>query len=333
MSTIVNSPNPAENPRFCGISTFARLPLKSQVKDFDVAVVGVPFDSGCTFRNGARFGPEAIRKASRLIRQYNIGQETYPFQRQQCVDAGDIICNPCNIDKAVREIYSGAADLLKECKHICVLGGDHTLSYPILKAVSEKYGPVALVHFDSHFDTWDEYFGEGLTHGTPFRRAQEQGYVDTSHSIHVGIRGSIHDHVDIEKDAELGYKTIFCDEIDRIGVEGVIEKVRKRVGDTPIYLSIDIDVVDPAFAPGTGTPEPGGFSSRELFQMIRGLKGLSVVGGDIVEVSPAYDHADITAQLASNVTFEMMSLLHCDDQVSGSPIDSDPDKNTTSQPQ
>ena len=333
MQTKQTPPDPSENPRFCGFSTFARLPQKSQVDTFDVAVVGVPFDSGCTFRNGARFGPEAIRRASRLIRQYNMAQSVYPFQSHQCVDAGDIICNPFRIETAVRQIYSGASLLQKKCQHLCVLGGDHTLTYPILKAVSEKYGPLALVHFDSHFDTWDEYFGEGLTHGTPFRRAQEQGYVDTEHSIHVGIRGSIHDHLDIKRDEALGYKTIFCDEIDRLGPQGVIQKIRNRVGNTPIYLSIDIDVVDPAFAPGTGTPEPGGFSSRELFQMIRGLKGLSVVGGDIVEVSPSYDQSDITAQLAANVAFDMLSVLHSEGQPLGSPMHTHSDKEETHRPQ
>ena len=302
-------PNPHNVPRFCGVSTFARLPQINQVESFQLAVVGVPFDAGTTFRPGARFGPEAIRKASRLIRPYNIAQSTYPFNSQQCVDAGDITCNPFRIDLAVREIYQGASDLLKRCNHLCVLGGDHTLSYPILKAVHERHGPVALVHFDSHFDTWDEYFGECLTHGTPFRRAQEEGYVDSNQSIHVGIRGSIQDHLDIKRDQELGYKTVFCDEIDRLGIQGIITKIKKRVGNCPVYLSVDIDVADPAYAPGTGTPEPGGFSSRELLQMIRGLEGLNIVGGDVVEVSPSYDHGEITAQLAANVTYEMISLL------------------------
>lgn len=329
-------PNPAEVPRFCGLSTFARLPQRHEVSQFDVAVVGVPFDTGSTFRTGARFGPDAIRKASRLIRQYNMAQSVYPFHVQQCIDAGDIVCNPFRIETAVREIYDGAADLQKAAQHLCVLGGDHTLSYPILKAVSEKYGPVALVHFDSHFDTWDEYFGQCLTHGTPFRRAQEQGYVDTDHSIHVGIRGSIHDHLDIKRDEALGYKTVFCDEIDRLGIQGVIQKIQTRVGDRPIYLSIDIDVVDPAFAPGTGTPEPGGFSSRELLQMLRGMKGCNIVGCDIVEVSPSYDHADITAQLAANVAYEMICLLGNRVRLGGrhawSPINTHSDKEAGDQP-
>eukprot|EP00752_Nemacystus_decipiens_P012281 g10887.t1 len=306
---MVGQPDPHVYPRYCGFSTYARLPSVHEVSDFDVAVVGIPFDSGCTYRPGARFGPEAIRCASRLIRRYNMGTEVYPFRDMQVVDYGDIPVNPFNIPKAIDEISSSVGNLLSRCDGVVIIGGDHTISYPSLKAISDKFGPVSLVHFDSHFDTWDEYFGEKCTHGTPFKRAIDDGLIDTSRSMHVGIRGSVNDHEDIIADEELGMKTIFCSELDDHGFDWVAEKIRKRVGTGPIYLSLDIDVADPAFAPGTGTPEVGGFSSRELIRLLRAMKGLNIVSGDVVEVAPAYDHADITAQLGANIVFEILSLM------------------------
>ncbi|CAM9218193.1 unnamed protein product, partial [Choristocarpus tenellus] len=305
----VEQPDPHVHPRYCGLSTYARLPSVHEISEFDVAVVGIPFDAGCTFRPGARFGPEAVRRASRLIRRYNMGVEVYPFRDLQVVDYGDISCNPFNIPKAMDQISSQLSNVLSQCENVVIIGGDHTISYPCLKAISAKHGPLSLVHFDSHFDTWDEYFGEKCTHGTPFKRAIDDGLIDTSKSMHVGIRGSVNDHEDIVADAELGLKTIFCSELDDNGFDWVAEKIRTRVGGSPIYLSVDIDVADPAFAPGTGTPEVGGFSSRELIRLIRSMKGLNVVSGDVVEVAPAYDHADITAQLGANVIFEILSLV------------------------
>ncbi|CAM9653905.1 unnamed protein product, partial [Scytosiphon promiscuus] len=305
----VGQPDPHVYPRYCGFSTYARLPSVHEVSDFDVAVVGIPFDSGCTYRPGARFGPEAIRCASRLIRRYNMGTEVYPFRDMQVVDYGDIPCNPFNIPKAIDEISAGVGNILARCDGVVIIGGDHTISYPSLKAISDKFGPVSLVHFDSHFDTWDEYFGEKCTHGTPFKRAIDDGLIDTSRSMHVGIRGSVNDHEDIIADEELGMKTIFCSELDDHGFDWVADKIKSRVGTGPVYLSLDIDVADPAFAPGTGTPEVGGFSSRELIRLLRSMKGLNIVSGDVVEVAPAYDHADITAQLGANIVFEILSLM------------------------
>ncbi|CAN0159618.1 unnamed protein product [Pylaiella littoralis] len=308
-SGMVGQPDPHVYPRYCGFSTYARLPSIHEVADFDIAVVGIPFDAGCTYRPGARFGPEAIRCASRLIRRYNMGTEVYPFRDMQVVDYGDIPCNPFNIPKAIDEISTGVSKVLSRCDGVVIIGGDHTISYPSLKAISDKFGPVSLVHFDSHFDTWDEYFGEKCTHGTPFKRAIDDGLIDTSRSMHVGIRGSVNDHEDIIADEQLGMKTVFCSELDDHGFDWVADKIKNRVGSGPVYLSLDIDVADPAFAPGTGTPEVGGFSSRELIRLLRSMKGLNIVSGDVVEVAPAYDHADITAQLGANIVFEILSLM------------------------
>ncbi|CAM9173941.1 unnamed protein product, partial [Discosporangium mesarthrocarpum] len=308
---IVEQPDPHVHPRYCGLSTYARLPsINEVVSRFDIAVVGIPFDAGCTFRPGARFGPEAIRRASRLIRRYNMGVQAYPFRDVQVVDYGDISCNPLMLTStAMDQVSTQLSQLLSQCNNVIIMGGDHTISYPSLKAIHAKHGPVSLVHFDSHFDTWDEYFGERCTHGTPFKRAIDDGLINTSASMHVGIRGSVNDHEDIVADAELGLKTVFCSELDDKGSDWVVDKIRTRVGSTPVYLSVDIDVADPAFAPGTGTPEARPNGLGELIRLLRSMKGLNIVSGDVVEVAPPYDHADITAQLGANIIFEMLSLL------------------------
>ena len=191
------------------------------------------------------------------------------------------------------------------------LGGDHTIAVPLLRAMHRRHGPVALVHFDAHLDTWDTYFGAPYTHGTPFRRAAEEGLFDDETSMHVGIRGPLYSSEDLANDAELGFKVIHCDELNEHGPDHVAGRIRDRVGDAPLYLSIDIDVLDPAHAPGTGTPEVAGLSSRELISILRGLQGLKMVGGDIVEVAPAYDHAEITSLAAATIAFELVNLILC----------------------
>ena len=204
---------------------------------------------------------------------------------------------------------TAATDLLQKAGSIISLGGDHTIAYPLLKAVNQRFGPVALVHFDAHLDTWDTYFGAPYTHGTPFRRAAEAGLFLDSASMHVGIRGPLYSRNDLSKDEELGFRIVHCDEFETIGISGVVERIRERVGDCPLYLSIDIDVLDPAQAPGTGTPELAGMTSRELLGVLRGLAGLSVISADVVEVAPAYDHAEITSLAAATVTYELINLL------------------------
>ncbi|WP_319421808.1 agmatinase [Pleurocapsa sp. FMAR1] len=298
------------SPRYAGASTFARLPELRDVPHCDVGIVGIPFDAGTSFRPGARFGPQAIRQASRNLRtQYHPAYDVEPFMVQQVADAGDIACNPYNINQAIEQIETAATELLQQTGAIISLGGDHTIAYPLLKAVNQRYGPVALVHFDAHLDTWDTYFGAPYTHGTPFRRAAEAGLFLDSASMHVGIRGPLYSRHDLSNDEELGFRIVHCDEFETIGITGVVERIRERVGDRPLYLSIDIDVLDPAHAPGTGTPELAGMTSRELLGVLRGLAGLSVISADVVEVAPAYDHAEITSLAAATITYELINLL------------------------
>jgi agmatinase len=297
-------------PRFAGPATFARLPRIDQtVADVDIAVVGVPFDAGTSFRPGARFGPAHIRESSRLLRPYNPAQDVLPFADQQIVDAGDIVANPFDIATALQQIEGGARELLDRAGRLVVLGGDHTIALPMLRAFHRAYGPVAVVHFDAHLDTWDTYFGAPYTHGTPFRRATEEGLIDLAAALHIGIRGPLYDELDLIRDRALGFAVVAADEIDQLHATGVAERIVSRVADRPVYLSIDVDVMDPAFAPGTGTPEAGGLSSRELLGILRGLVGCNIVGTDLVEVAPAYDHANITGVAASHVAYEAVSLM------------------------
>ncbi|MBP2330131.1 agmatinase [Kibdelosporangium banguiense] len=296
-------------PRFAGPATFARLPRLDQVISADIAVVGVPFDTGVSYRPGARFAPAAVREASRLLRPYHPGLDYSPFESAQVVDAGDIVCNPFNIGKAITEIQEQATGLLDTDTRLVTIGGDHTIALPLLRAVAAKHGPVALLHFDAHLDTWDTYFGEPYTHGTPFRRAVEEGILDTSALSHVGTRGPLYGKADLSEDKRLGFGVVTSADVMRRGVDEVIEALRDRIGDRPLYVSVDIDVLDPAHAPGTGTPEAGGMTSRELLEILRGLAGTNLVSADVVEVAPAYDHADMTSVAASHVAYDLVTLL------------------------
>lgn len=296
-------------PRYAGLTTFARLPRREDVTDYALAVVGIPFDTGVSYRPGARFGPAGIREASRLLRPYNPALDAEPFRHVQVVDAGDLACNPFDITQGLDQIRDGLLDLIGPGRPVISLGGDHTIALPALRAVHAVHGPVALVHFDAHLDTWDTYFGEPCTHGTPFRRASEEGLVVKGHSAHVGTRGSLYDRSDLTDDSALGYTILRSTDIDELGATGFVERIRSRVGSAPVYVSIDIDVLDPSHAPGTGTPEAGGLTSRELLAIIRGMIDLNVVAADIVEVAPVYDHAEITAVAAANLAYELISVL------------------------
>lgn len=296
-------------PRYGGAPTYARLPRIDEVPRADVAVIGVPFDSGVSYRPGARFGPSHIREASRLLRPYNPALGVSPFASQQVVDAGDLAVNPFSIDGAITDIERGARGVLERIPHLLTLGGDHTIALPLLRALSAVHGPVAVVHFDAHLDTWDTYFGAEYTHGTPFRRASEEGLLDRSGCMHVGIRGPLYSDADLRQDSELGFRVISAPEIDHLGVTGIVERIADRVGDRPVYVSVDIDVLDPAHAPGTGTPEAGGLSSRELLATLRSFARLNLIGADIVEVAPSYDHAQITGIAAAHVGYELISAL------------------------
>ena len=296
-------------PRFAGIATFARLPRLEDVGRADIAVLGVPFDSGVSYRPGARFGPAHVREASRLLRPYNPAQDVSPFAAQQVADAGDLAVNPFSIDEAVAEVERGARALSERADRIVVIGGDHTIALPLLRAVHAKHGPVAVLHFDAHLDTWDTYFGAPVTHGTPFRRASEEGLIDLTASMHVGTRGPLYGAEDLADDERLGFAIVTSEDIEEHGVAAAIERIRRRIGDAPLYISIDIDVLDPAHAPGTGTPEAGGLTSRELLRMLRALADRNIVGADVVEVAPAYDHAQLTGVAASHVAYELLSAM------------------------
>ena len=301
--------DPLRVPRFAGPATFARLPRLDEVQGADVAIVGVPFDSGVTYRPGARFGPHAVRSATRLLRNYHEGLDVQPFAAQQVADAGDIACTPFEIDAAIAQIEAGAAALSPDAGALLAIGGDHTITLPLLRDVARRHGPVALLHFDAHLDTWDTYFGASYTHGTPFRRAWEEGLLLEGAATHVGIRGPLFSPEDLVDDARFGFSIVRSLDLEEIGIGGVAARVRERLADAPVYISIDIDVLDPSHAPGTGTPEAGGLTSRELLGILRGLAGIRLVGADVVEVAPAYDHAEITCMAASHVAYELLGLL------------------------
>ena len=296
-------------PRFAGIATFARLPTAEQVDNWDIALVGVPFDGGTSYRPGARFGPSAVRQGSRLLRPYNPAQDALPFALAQVIDAGDIACTPYSTEEAVAVIEAGAGELLSGGGRLVAVGGDHTIALPLLRATARRHGPLALVHFDAHLDTWDTYFGQRFTHGTPFRRAFEEGLLRRERSVHVGLRGPLYADTDLSEDAGMGFFQVTTDDVAARGTAPVIQQVLARVGDAPVYVSVDIDVLDPAHAPGTGTPEAGGLTSRELLALLRGLAPAAVVGADVVEVAPAYDHAEITAIAAAHVLYELVTLM------------------------
>lgn len=309
MTTPLGPVDSSQVPRYAGPASFARLPRLDQVDHADIVVAGVPFDTGVSFRPGARFGPSHIREASRLLRPYNPALDVSPFEIAQVADAGDIVANPFNIGEAIDSIQAAALELTANNTSLVTIGGDHTIALPLLRAAAERHGPVALLHFDAHLDTWDTYFGAEYTHGTPFRRAFEEGIIDTEALSHVGTRGPLYGKRDLEDDRRFGFGIVTSADVYRQGVDEVVAKLRDRIGGRPLYVSIDVDVMDPAHAPGTGTPEAGGITSRELLEILRGFDGLNLIGADVVEVAPAYDHAEITGVAASHLAYDLVSLL------------------------
>ena len=298
-----------ESPRFAQPATFMRLPYVEDPAGLDVAIVGVPYDGGTSYRPGARLGPREIRSQSSLIRGYNYFQKVAPFDRLNVADAGDVDAPPVSIEKAYAAIESRIAAIAAAGAKPIVVGGDHSITLPVLRALAAKHGPLALVQIDAHIDTWDEYFGGKYFHGTAFRRAIEEGVIDGRRFVQVGIRGPMYGEADFEFHRQHGITMIDIDQVKDRGVAGVLEEVR-RVAAGPAYMTFDIDAVDPAFAPGTGTPEVGGLTSHEALRLVRGLRGLSLVGGDIVEVSPLFDGpGQITAVLASNLMFECLCAM------------------------
>lgn len=296
-------------PRYAGIATFALLPRIDEVEHADLAVVGIPFDAGTSFRPGARFGPAHIREHSRQLHPYHQIHETFPFRDQQVVDAGDFAVGPYDIERAVEAIHAEAAHLVQRGTRILALGGDHTIALPLLRATAAVHGPLAILHFDAHLDTWDVLHGASIWHGSPFRRAAEEGLLDFAHCQHVGVRGGVYDPSELDDDRRVGFEMIRSEAFQDDSMDAIADRVRQRLGTGPVYVSIDIDVLDPAHAPGTGTPEVAGITTRELFAIMRRLRGLNIVGGDVVEVAPAYDHAGVTGLAAAHTAWELLTLM------------------------
>jgi agmatinase len=303
-------------PRYSGVRTFARLPHVPLDGDtpppgrVDVAVLGAPFDTGTSFRPGARFGPEAIRSASVLLRPYHPVLDVDVFGTLSIVDGGDLDITPGNAARTLEQLHAGLEPLLRQRIVPLVLGGDHSIVLGELRAQAAVHGPVAVILLDAHADTWDQYFGERYVHGTPFRRAVEEGVIDPSRSLFAGMRGPLYSRADLDSPCELGFELITGEELRALSPSEYAARVRDRVGDGPAYLSFDIDVLDPAFAPGTGTPEVAGLQPREALGFLRALKGIEFSGFDVVEVSPPYDGpGQVTALHAAAVAYELLALL------------------------
>jgi agmatinase len=302
-------PDAFETPRFSGPRTFMRLPHVEDLQEVDVAVVGIPSDGAQVFRSGSRFGPEAIRSASVMLRNYNPILDVDVSGRLSLVDYGDVPTVPGSTADSLERSAAALAEVAAAGVVTLGLGGDHTVLLAELRALAAAHGPLALVQLDAHHDVWDEYFGQKLFHGSVVRRAAEEGLVDPARSVQAGMRGSLTAKTDAALPAELGFDALPYEELAELGPAAFADRVRARVGDAPCFLSFDVDFVDPAFAPGTGTPEVGGPSSREALAYVRVLTGLDFRGFDCVEVSPPYDPSGVTAFLAANACFEMLSLL------------------------
>jgi agmatinase len=298
-----------KSPRFAQPATFMRLPHVEDPRGLDVAIVGVPYDGGTSYRPGARYGPREIRNQSSLIRSYSYFQRTAPFDRLNVADAGDVDAPPVSIEKCYDAVEARIGAVVDAGARPVVIGGDHSISLPILRALARRHGPLAVVQFDAHIDTWDEYFGGKYFHGTPFRRAIEEGLVEGTRFVQIGIRGPMYGEDDFDFHREHGITVVDIDQVKDRGVAWAAGEIR-RVATGPSYMTFDIDSVDPAFAPGTGTPEVGGLTSHEAQRFVRGLAGLALVGCDIVEVAPLYDGpGQITSVLAANLMFEFLCVL------------------------
>ena len=301
--------NALSSPRFCNTGTFMRMQKVDSAKSLDFVIAGAPFDTASSFRSGSRFGPQAIRNISAMMKPNNVILQVNIMERLKGGDIGDFNVTPGYIHPTYTSIEEGVSDILKENAVPIILGGDHSVTLAELRAVAKKYGPVAMIHFDSHSDLCDEVFGEKYNHGTPFRRALEENLIDPAHSYQLGMRGSLYDPNEHKMAADFGLKLVPAHKMREIGLDEIITDIIKRVGDKPCFLTFDIDFVDPAYAPGTGTPEVAGFTSYETLNILRGLKDLNFIGFDIVEVLPAYDSGEITAYMAANIVFEYLSIL------------------------
>lgn len=301
--------NPFRSPRFGQVATFMLLPAVASPAGLDVALLGIPFDGGTSYRPGARFGPRAVREQSSLIRPWHPVLKVHPFQRLHVADCGDVEVVPISIEETYAAIEGRIAAVVDAGALPLCVGGDHSVTLPILRALARRHGPLGVVHFDAHPDTWDEYFGHKFFHGTPFRRALEEGVVDGRRMIQVGIRGPLYGPEDFALHDERGIEAIRIEAVKEHGVPWVAERLRRLAGG-PVYCSFDIDALDPAYAPATGTPEVGGLTSYEALSLLRSMTSLTLVGADVVEVAPAYDGpGQVTSLLAANLMFELVSLV------------------------
>ncbi|MET1028340.1 MAG: agmatinase [Dongiaceae bacterium] len=296
-------------PRFGGPATMMRLPSQSSAEGLDACFVGIPFDIGTSNRSGARFGPRQIRAESCLLRPYNMATRAAPFDSLQIADIGDVAINTFNLQKSIGIIEEAYDEILG---HDCIpltLGGDHTIVLPILRAMARKHGPVGLVHVDAHADVNNSMFGEAIAHGTPFRRAVEEGLLDGKRVAQIGLRGTGYEAEDFDWPKAQGFRVVQAEECWYKSLEPLMAEVRAQLGKGPVYLSFDIDGLDPSSAPGTGTPEPGGLTTIQGLEIIRGCRGLDIIGGDLVEVAPPFDPQGNTSLLGANLLYEMLCVL------------------------
>ena len=300
--------NALEHARPGGIATFMRLPHISDPLELDIALVGIPYDGGTTYRPGARFGPRQVRDQSVLIRPWNPALQVNPFAKHRIADYGDFTVNPLSIEDTFRRVEEHMEPLMKASTRCAVVGGDHSLSLPLLRSTAKKYGPVAVIQFDAHNDLWDEYFGCKLSHGTSFRRAIEEGLIREHSFLQVGLRGQVYGEDDFDFARKHKVSMITAEEFHARGIKVFREHLDAFRG-KPVYITLDIDCVDPAYAPGTGTPQVGGFTSAQMLELLRALHGLKIVGCDLVEVSPPYDNGGITSLLAANLLYELLCVL------------------------
>lgn len=294
-------------PRFAGIPTFMRLP-QAQPEEVDIALIGVPFDGGTTNRSGARHGPRELRNQSSLVRRVHHVTGTSPFDLARVADCGDVPTNPLDLNDSLERITKFYTRVHAAGAVPLSAGGDHLISLPILRGLASG-GPLGMIHFDAHTDTYDNFFGSRYNHGTPFRRAIEEGLLDPKRVVQIGLRGAISDASNFDWAREQGIRLIFIEEVEERGIAAVMDEARAIVGGKPIYVSFDIDVIDPSFAPGTGTPEIGGVTTREAQALVRGLRGLNIAGADLVEVSPPFDVGNLTALAGATMMFELLCVL------------------------
>jgi agmatinase len=296
-------------PRFAGIRTFMRAPHVTELEGVDAVVYGIPFDTATSYRTGARFGPEAIRSASALLRPYNPALGVNVVEALSIVDYGDLPVSPGDTERTYAQVEEALAPIVATGAFVAALGGDHSITLAELRALAREHGPMALVQLDSHGDVWEQYFGQRYFHGTTFKRAVEEGLLDAASSVQAGMRGSLYGAQDLQDARDLGFTVLTTDELRDLGPAAYGELVRATVGTKPVFVSFDIDFLDPAFAPGTGTPEVGGFSTAEALAFVRGLRGVQLVGCDVVEVSPPYDGPGmVTALAGATVVYEVLSL-------------------------